>query len=218
MILAAISAIIIFTLTLLVLERNIESRPVFFAFCLSLVTAISILSYAYMASTSSYTEPDESTIRHIKAQQQAFGEWYTVYKKKMENLDYYWVLYHRIQKDFKDERISRAEAYHQLTTLETDVSSLHGEIYQLAPPISLDDNNYDLTTSLLQKTKAYSEAQLKTVRATKMAADPDKNQESSHEQQVDLMQDALLLNAPDMLFTASEITALRDNLTIPEVD
>ena len=131
MILLIISAVVVFVLTVLVLERNIKSRLVFCAFCLSLVTAISILGYTYLVNTSTYTEPDESTIRHITAQQQAFGEWYTIYKKKLENVDYYWVLYHRILTDFKYERISLNEAHQQLSTLETDVVGLHKEIFQM---------------------------------------------------------------------------------------
>ena len=218
MILLIISAVVVFVLTVLVLERNIKSRLVFCAFCLSLVTAISILGYTYLVNTSTYTEPDESTIRHITAQQQAFGEWYTIYKKKLENVDYYWVLYHRILTDFKYERISLNEAHQQLSTLETDVVGLHKEIFQMMPPISLDDNNYDLTASMLEKTKSYSDAQLKTIRATKAAADPDKTIFNNHNQQVQALNDARLLNAPDMLFTAREIITLRDNLTIPEVD
>ena len=218
MILLIISALIIFILIILVLERNIQSRPVFYSFCLSLITAISILGYAYFSTANDNAEMDESTIRHITAQQQAFGDWYTTYKKKMDNVDYYWVLYHRILKDFREEKITLAEAYRQLTNLESDSASLNSEIFKMAPPISLDDANYDLTTSLLEKTKNYSEAQLKTIRATKMVADPEKTPAKDHEQQVQILNDAMLHNAPDMLFTATEITTLRKNLTIPEVD
>ena len=218
MILLIISAVVVFVLTVLVLERNIKSRLVFGAFCLSLVTAISILGYTYLVNTSTYTEPDESTIRHITAQQQAFGEWYTTYKKKLDAIDYCWVSYHRIMKDFQNEDISLREAYNRLTQLESNVVSLHNEIYQMAPPISLDDANYDLTSSILKKTKAYSDGQLRTIRATKMMADPEKMPTEQHDVQMGYLKDAMLVNSPDMLFTAGEINSLRKNLTIPEVN
>ena len=48
-------------------------------------------------------------------------------------------------KDFQNEDISLREAYTRLTQLESNVVSLHNEIYQMAPPISLDDANYDYT-------------------------------------------------------------------------
>ena len=161
---------------------------------------------------------DESTIRHITAQQLAFGEWYTNYKKKVDAMDYCWVSYHRIMRDFRDEEISLREAYNRLNQLESNVLNLHNDIYQMAPPISLDDTNYDLTSSILKKTKAYSDAQLKTVRATKMMADPEKMPTEEHEVQMGYLNDAMLMNSPDMLFTANEINSLRFNLTIPEVN
>lgn len=218
MTLIIIITIIIIVLGALVLEHNIKNRFVLGAFCLSLIIGGSVIGFAYLSSTSNYTEPDESTIRHITAQQQAFGEWYTIYKKRLDNIDYYWGIYHRVMKDFKEEKISLSEAYRQLTSLEADISTLQNNIFQMTPPISLDDDNYDLTTSLLQKTKAYSAAQLKTIQATRMASEPEKNLTDSHEQQVQKLNNAMLKNSPDMLFIANEITSLRSNLTIPEVD
>lgn len=219
MLLPIIIAVIVLALTVLVLEKNIRSRMAFYAFCGSMLLALSIAGYGYYASTlNSYEQMDESTIRHITAQQLAFGEWYTNYKKKVDALDYCWVSYHRIMRDFRDEEISLREAYNRLNQLESNVLNLHNDIYQMAPPISLDDTNYDLTSSILKKTKAYSDAQLKTVRATKMMADPEKMPTEEHEVQMGYLNDAMLMNSPDMLFTANEINSLRFNLTIPEVN
>ncbi|MCR5176751.1 MAG: hypothetical protein K6C05_07840 [Anaerovibrio sp.] len=200
------------------MERNIRNRLVFYAFFISIATAASIVGYVYFSNSSSYTEPDESTIRHITAQQQAFGQWYNIYKKKTDTMDYYWVLYHKTMKDFRTGKISLNEAYLQFSQLESDAVALHNEIFQLAPPISLDDDNYNLTIALMEKTKAYSAAQLQTIRTAKMTADPEKMPDISHDEQVRYLNDTMLLNAPDMLFTANEITALRENLTIPEVN
>lgn len=219
MILPIIIGIIVLSLTVLVLERNIKSRMAFYAFCGSLLLALSITGYGYYTSTSNqYEELDESAIRHITAQQLAFGEWYTVYKKKLDAMDYCWVSYYHIIRDFKNEDITLREAYTRLNQLESNVVNLHNEIYQMTPPISLDDINYDLTLSILKKTKAYSDAQLRTVRATKMTADPDKMSTDNHDVQLGYLNDAMIGNSPDMLFTASEINALRRNLTIPEVN
>ena len=219
MLLPILIAVIVLALMVLVLEKNIKSRMAFYAFCGSLLLALSIVGYGYYSSTSnSYEELDESTIRHITAQQLAFGEWYTNYKKKLDAIDYCWVSYHRIMKDFQNEDISLREAYTRLTQLESNVVSLHNEIYQMAPPISLDDANYDLTSSILKKTKAYSDGQLKTIRATKMMADPEKMPTENHDVQMGYLKDAMLVNSPDMLFTAGEINSLRKNLTIPEVN
>jgi hypothetical protein len=88
----------------------------------------------------------------------------------------------------------------------------------MTPPISHDDANYDLTSSILKKTKAYSDGQLKTIRATKMMADPEKMPTENHDVQMGYLKDAMLVNSPDMLFTAGEINSLRKNLTIPEVN
>ena len=94
MLLPIIIAVIVLALMVLVLEKNIKSRMAFYAFCGSLLLALSIVGYGYYSSTSnSYEELDESTIRHITAQQLAFGEWYTNYKKKYARTETLYIIF-----------------------------------------------------------------------------------------------------------------------------
>lgn len=216
MILLIITGVIITLLIILVIDRNIPNRKVFYAFCSTLVFAIALVGHSIWSFWVESPPTDQSTIRHITAQQQIFSDWYTPYKKRIDKLDYNWSQYHRILDDFSNDRISLHDTYIRLTHLETEAQHLRNDLFQMAPPISLDDANYDLTTSLLKKTQEYSEAQLKTITNTRIAADPARQRTDSHQEQSRLLKETMLRHAPDGLFTANEITALRSNLTLPE--
>lgn len=218
MILLIIGTVIVCLLIILVLERNIPSRKVFFAFCTTLFIAAGITSYSIMNACNSHETVTESTIRHITAQQQIFIEWYNPYKKKIAATDYQWTQYYQTLEEYRRESLTLQEAHDQITQIEEDVVKLNNEINQLQAPIGLDDTNYELTASLLKKTKDYSNRQLQTIKAVKEVSDPDKVKLEKREDIYQLLQNTTLSNAPDALFTAAETTALRENLTIPEID
>lgn len=212
----AITAVLLSLLLLLVLYRNLPNKKVFYAFCLTLALCISAVTYSLLGQQSAQKPMDESTVRHITAQQQIFDGWYTDYKKYLDNLDYNWQQYQMILRDYHNDNISLNTAYTRLTQLEDQAQRVRDELNKLAPPISLDDGNYDLTTSVLQKTQAYAEAQLKAIKASRAIADPAAKAPDAHDQRSRLLEEAMLRNAPDGLFTAQEISSLRENLTIIE--
>lgn len=213
----AITAVLLSLLLLLVLYRNLPNKKVFYAFCLTLVLCISAVTYSLLGQQSGQKPMDESTVRHITAQQQIFDGWYTDYKKNLDNLDYNWQQYQMILRDYHNDNISLNTTYTRLTQLENQAQRVRDDLNKLAPPISLDDGNYDLTTSVLQKTQDYAEAQLKAIKASRAIADPAAKAPDDHDQRSRLLEEAMLRNAPDGLFTAQEISNLRENLTIVEI-
>lgn len=213
----AIAAVLVSLLVLLVLYRNLPNKKVFYGFCCTLALCVAAVTYSILAQQSSQKPMDEATVRHITAQQQIFDGWYTDYKKCLDNLDYNWQQYQMILSDYHNDNISLTTAYTRLTQLENQSQRVRDELQKLAPPISLDDGNYDLTTAVLQKTQAYAEAQLKAIKASRGIADPAAKAPDNHQQRSRLLQEAMLRNAPDGLFTAQEISSLRENLTITEI-
>ena len=121
-----------------------------------------------------------------------------------------------ILRDYHNDNISLNTTYTRLTQLENQAQRVRDELNKLDPPISLDDGNYDLTTAVLQKTQDYAEAQLKAIKASRAIADPAAKAPDDHDQRSRLLEEAMLRNAPDGLFTAKEISNLRENLTIVE--
>lgn len=218
MILLVIGAVIVCLLIILVLERNIPSRKVFFAFCITMFLTAGLAGYSIMNAFNTNEEISESTIRHITAQQQIFIGWYNPYKKRIDALDYQWTQFHKALEDYHSDLLTINELYDQLAVIEADIIHLNTEINQLEVPIGLDDDNYGLTVSLLKKAKTYSNAQLKTVQAVKASIEPDKLKLDKHDEIYQLIKHTTLSNAPDALFTAVETSALRANLTIPEID
>lgn len=210
-----IAAVLICLLLLLVLYRNLPNKKVFYGFCLALALTIGAIGQSLLVQ--SRTEPpSEIALRRIAAQQQIFDDWYTSYKKQLDILDYNWSQAQKIVSDYRNDNISLNTAYTRLNLLEHQAQVANQELGKLSPPISLDDTNYDLAASILNKTIAYSEKHLSAITALKANANPANLNTDSHEAESRILQETMLRNGPDALFTADEINSLRQNLTIPE--
>ena len=131
-------------------------------------------------------------------------------------MDYNWAQGQKIVNDYHNDNISLNTAYTRLNLLEHQAQVTNQELSKLAPPISLDDTNYDLAASILNKTIAYSEKQLAAITALKANANPANLSTDNHEEESRILRETMLRNGPDALFTAAETNSLRQNLTIPE--
>ena len=103
----------------------------------------------------------------------------------------------------------------RLTQLEKDSGELRERIARHTPPRELSDANYDLVTGITVKTNAYAEAQYRTIALSKAAADPANIRSDDQEEQSRMLQSIMNRESPAGLFIASEVSALRDNLTLP---
>lgn len=211
-----IAAILTCLLLLLVLYRNLPNKKIFYAFCLTLLLSIGAVGHTLFFASGSSEPADEATIRRITAQQQIFDGWYTDYKKQLDVLDYNWSQCQSIVSDYHNDNISLNTVYTRLTLLEHQSQLACDGLQKLAPPISLDDTNYDLTTLLLHKTQSYANAQLDTVKALRTAADPAGLNARTHEEESRRLREIMLRKGPDGLFTATETSAIRSRLTLPE--
>ena len=211
-----IAAVLTCLLLLLVLYRNLPNKKVFYGFCLTLALSIFAIARSVLLSPAGDAPADESAIRHITAQQQIFDGWYTDYKKQLDVLDYNWAQCQAIVSDYHNDNISINTVYTRLTLLEHQAQQADESLQKLPPPISLDDTNYDLTTLLLHKTQSYANAQLDTVKALRTAADPAGLNARTHEEESRRLREIMLRKGPDGLFTATETSAIRSRLTLPE--
>ena len=210
-----IAAILICLLLLLVLYRNLPNKKIFYGFCLVLALTIGAIAQSLIFQSDA-EPPSEIALRRIAVQQQIFDDWYTSYKKQIDNLDYNWSQCQSIVNDYHNDNISLNTAYTRLNLLEHQAQVTQQELEKLSPPVSLDDGNYDLATSLLNKTLAYSEKQLSAIAALKTDANPANLDTDNHEAESRILREAMLRNGPDALFTAAETNQLRQNLTLPE--
>ena len=205
---------LVLLLGLSLLYRYLPNRRIFAIFCVILAAAAGITYLSFRPNE----EPGAIMQRRYEIQQQQviFAAWYEEYQQRIDQLDNNWQQYHNILENFKEDNISIQTAYVRLTQLEIKSSQLCGKISFLMPPIELDSANYDLTIAVIEKTKAYANAQHDAIQRTRNAADPSLLATDDQEQQSRMLQDTMIRYSPPMLFTAEEIGALRDNLTLPK--
>lgn len=214
--------------------QRISNKTAFFGFCFILAAAAGIAVYSIYQPHGEDLEANRIAREKIIAQQHVFSEWYANYQKRIDSLDYNWQQYHTIIISLKNDDITQDTAYDRLCQLERDASELQNTIKSMTPPATLNDDNYNLTNAIYHKTLKYSEAQLNTITLTKEAAKPmeasdiePKENEAvmgtiavpEKNKPVDLphkLEKIMLVNAPAGLFNAKEISALRNNLTLPE--
>ena len=196
------------TLILLVLlYRHIPNRRIFWYFCFTLALT-GFVGYAFTdASHPAAPTMTEAEKYEMQQQQLIFMTWYADYQKDIDQLDRNWQLYHAILENFKEESISVQTAYMRLNQLEDE-----------NPPLPLNDTCYDLLIVVMGKTREYAEAQHRTIALSRAAVDPIHLRSDNQEEQSRSLQDIMIRESPPGLFTAEEISAIRECLTIPEED
>ena len=213
MILYLLAAILV--VLLILLYRYLPNKRIYACFCVTLA-ALGVLCYIFFPRTSQTEAMTEEQKYDILQQQQIFATWYAGYQKDVKDLDHNWRWYHQILEDFKEDNISIQTAYVRLKQLEEDEKALTARIADSAPPLELHDNFYDLTASIVQKAKAYAEAQQKAITLTRAASDPQRMPTDDQEEQNRLLQTVMEKESPVGLFTAEEIAEIRNGLAIPE--
>ena len=198
---------------LYLLYRYLPNRRIFVIFCLTLAGAGAFAFFSYQKPADPVIS--EADKYEIQQQQQIFSKWYDEYKKSIDQLEHNWQQYHNILENFKEDNISIQTTYVRLTQLEKEAAAARERIARLAPPTELNNTNYDLVTAVQQKTEAYANAQYRAISKTKTAADPAQLLTDKQDEQSRLLEETMIRESPTGLFTASEIAALRDNLTLP---
>ncbi len=200
---------------LILLYHYLPNKKVYACFCVTLAV-LGIASYLFFPHAPKQEVMTDEQKYDIFQQQQIFATWYTDYQKNVKDLDHNWRWYHQILEDFKEDNISIQTAYVRLKQLEEDEKALTAKIATSAPPLELHDANYDLATAMLQKTKAYAEAQQKAITLTRAASDPQRLTTDDQEEQSRMLQTVMEKESPVALFTAEEIAQLQANLAISE--
>lgn len=196
------------------LYRYLPSKRIFFFFCLTLVAAGSIVYFFWPVQKTEPSVMTEEELNYQAEQQQIFATWYAGYQKDLSELDRNWQWYHNILENFKEDNISIQTTYVRLKQLEQDSQLLRDRINHNTPPLALNDGCYDLLIEVMKKTNAYAEAQYRTVALTKAAADPANLRTNDQAEQSRMLQAIMIREQPVGLYTAKEISAIRDYLDI----
>ena len=203
---AGIGALVVL---LFLVQRFFPRRGIFAIFCLVFLGAGVVLFMTQEEKTAPMTAAERD---HISEQQGMVVDWYTEYQGLIDQMDHNWQQYHRILSDFDADVIDLTTAWERLDELDGAALSTLDALMRMEPPLALDDENYDLVTTIILKARAYATEQRQTIRHTADVADPEKQLTEVQEEQSRRLRDVMRSEAPAGLFTAKEISALRDNV------
>ncbi|MBO6209783.1 MAG: hypothetical protein J6N99_03730 [Schwartzia sp.] len=203
---AGIGALVVL---LFLVQRFFPRRGIFAIFCLVLLGAGVVLFMTQEEKTAPMTAAERD---HISEQQGMVVDWYTEYQGLIDQMDHNWQQYHRILSDFDADVIDLTTAWERLDELDGAALSTLDALMRMEPPLALDDENYDLVTTIILKARAYATEQRQTIRHTADVANPEKQLTEVQEEQSRRLRDVMRSEAPAGLFTAKEISALRDNV------
>ena len=204
---------IVAAIILAVLYKFFPRKKIFVYFCLLLVIVFSIS--ALVNSRQAETEKiSQEQIFAIQTQQKIFSDWYAAYQKDIDKLDRNWQLYYDIVETLRTAEVYEQVTFEQLTDLENDVVDEQIKIHNLQPPPELEEDCRIILSEVIRKTQDYSDAQAKTVTAVKAVANPETVKDLGEMNKK--IKDITIREVPAGLFTAQEISAIRDKLVLPE--
>ena len=203
--------LLIMAAALIALYAFLPNRKFFPYFCA--IFAMVFCISAFVQNQLNQQEIDRAEIENIREQQQIFIEWYAAYQRDIDHLDRNWQLYHSIIENLKSAEVYEYSTYEQLIDLETDALAEQKHIHALKIPTGLNLECGELMNEIIRKTQSYVDEQTKTISLVKSAANP--------ETFTDLItlnkkiKDITIRESPAGLFTAAEVSAIRDNLIVP---
>ena len=193
--------------TLALLYKFSPTRKGFMIVCtlMLVVFSVSLLIHGRQVRQEQITR---AQLEDLLERQKIFGDWYAAYQKDIDRLDRNWQLYHNILDGLKatDAQSFNAEAiYLRLKELEQESVDEQLKIHMLSPPPALDSDNRYLVEVVIRKTQRYVDAQTRTITLSAQAATPPIDLEILQAR----LQDIMIRESPEGLFTAQEISAIR---------
>jgi len=194
---------------LAVLYKFSPTKKAFMIICTLLLIVFG--ASAFIHGRQVQQEISRAQIEDLQRRQKIFGEWYAAYQKDIERLDSNWQLYHNILdglNSIEPQNFNAEAIYLRLKDLERESLDEQLKIHQLNPLPELDRENRDLVDLIIKKTQRYVDAQTKTINLSVQAAIPPVELENLKIR----LHDIMIRESPEGLFTAQEISAIRDAL------
>lgn len=198
--------LIVTAVTLAILYKFSPTKRIFMIICAGLLFVFG--ASAFISEYRQQEKLSRTQLEELQEQQKIFGEWYAAYQKDIDRLDRNWQSYHNIIEGLKavDAQSFNAEAFNtRLANLEQDSIEEQIKIYMLVAPQSLNRESRALVEELIRKTRQYADAQTKTISLSKSESTPPVELENLKVR----LNDIMIRESPEGLFTAQEISAIR---------
>lgn len=195
----------------LVLLYKFSSTPKNFIIICTLVISVFGASAFIRIQQLEQEQITRAQLEELQEQQKIFGEWYAAYQKHIDRLDRNWQSYHNIIDGLQsvDAQTFNAEATNaRFKDLEQDAIDEQVKIHMLTAPQDLSNEVRALVDALIEKTQRYAEAQTRTISLSENAAVPPVDPDTLRRR----LNDIMIRESPEGLFTAQEISAIRSAL------
>lgn len=192
----------------LVLLYKFSSTPKNFIIICTLVISVFGASAFIRIQQLEQEQISRAQLEELQEQQKIFGEWYAAYQKHIDRLDRNWQSYHNIIDGLQsvDAQTFNAEATNaRLKDLEQDAVDEQVQIHMLTAPQGLDSEICARVDAVIKKTQLYAEAQTRTISLSENAAVPPVDLDTLRLR----LNDIMIRESPEGLFTAQEISAIR---------
>ena len=205
--------ILISAVILIALYQFFPRKKIFVYFCILL--AVIFLGSAFIQNRRAEEEKiSREQIELMQMQEQIFINWYAAYQKDVDALDRNWQSYYDWVESLKTSEIYEEVDYEQILELEKEVVAEQIKIHNLQIPQELEEDCKIILSEVVSKTQNYSDAQAKVVTEAKEISDPKKVKNLAELNKK--IKDITIREVPAGLFTASEISQIREKLKIPE--
>lgn len=195
---------------LVLLYKFLPTRKNFVVICAVLVVVFGVSAFV-TTRQAQREEISRAQLEELQARQKIFGDWYASYQRDIDRLDRNWQTYHNIVDGLQsvDADSFNAEALHlRFRELEQESIDEQIKIYGLTAPQSLDEQSRTHVEEIIRKTKDYVDAQTRTISLSATAA-----QSITELEPLKLkLHDIMIRESPEGLFTAPEVSAIRDAL------
>lgn len=198
------------TIALVLLYKFMATRKNFFVICAVLVVVFGISAFVHSRQVQQ-EEISRAQLEVLHERQKIFGDWYAAYQRDIDSLDRNWQTYHNIIDGLQtmDADSFNAEAvYLRFKELEQESLDEQIKIYGMTAPQLLDEESRTLVENVIRKTKDYVDAQTRTISLSVKAAQSPVELEPLKLK----LHDIMIRESPEGLFTAQEISAIRDIL------
>lgn len=195
-------------IALIALYKFLPNKKYFHYLCIVLLTVF--FTSAFIQNHYRNETMTRAQLESLQLRQKLFGEWYADYQKDINSLDRNWQRYYKIVETLKTAEVYEYSTYEQILELEGETITEQNRIHELKVPPELDETCRELLNSVINKTKTYVDAQVKTISLTKQAANPEVVTDTKVMNK--RINEIIIRESPAGLFTASEIAMIRDIL------
>lgn len=194
---------------LIVLYKFLPTRKIFLVMCTILVAVFGASAFIHGRQVHQ-EQITRAQIEERLERQKIFGQWYAEYQKDIDRLDRNWQLYHNILDGLNsvDAENFNAEAFYQrLKELEQESIDEQLKIHMLTAPQNIGSDNRRLVEEIIRKTQRYVDAQTQAISMSAFAANPATP--ADLETLKHKLNDIMIRESPEGLFTAQEVSAIR---------